>query len=350
MATKVLDSSTLSAYCESIAIMLSAGIQTDEALHLLGENMDDTNFKKVCDEVYRGLVIGQPLAESMEITGAFPAYAIEMIRAGEYAGRLENTLVSLSKYYDEEDRLFTKMKSAIAYPAALLAIMTIILLFTVSVILPVFVGVYEGFTGGLTTGSHAFVNASIIIGWVALAVTAFCAVAVIIGMGLSRSASGRNTLLRMFEKLPFTKEPMKQMAIGRFTSALSIYVASGIDSDTAMAESIQMVTHKELKSQLEFAYSEMIDPKKVKSLAQAIYDNDIFDTIYSRMLVVGSRSGSLENILLSLSESFFDDSIARIDSLIDSVEPTLAAFLTVSVGATLIAVMMPLIGIMGSIG
>ena len=68
------------------------------------------------------------------------------------------------------------------------------------------------------------------------------------------------------------------------------------------------------------------------------------------MLVVGTRSGSMETVLASLSDTFFDDSIARIDGLIDSVEPTLAAFLTVSVGATLIAVILPLVGIMGSIG
>ena len=65
------------------------------------------------------------------------------------------------------------------------------------------------------------------------------------------------------------------------------------------------------------------------------------------MLVVGTRSGSLETVLASLSDTFFDDSIVRLDGLIDSVEPTLAAFLTVGVGATLIAVMLPLIGIMG---
>lgn len=350
MAYKMLDSGTLSAYCESMAIMFSAGIQTDEALHLLGENMQDEEFKDVVDAVYRDVSRGISLAEAMGKTGAFPKYALEMIEAGEFSGRLENTLVSLAKYYDEENRLFSKIRSAIAYPAALLAIMTVILLFTTIVILPVFLSVYEGFAGSLTSGSYMFVNAAIIIGWVAFGLSFLATVIVTLGVLMTRTPSGRQKMLKLFERMPITRGPLRQMAIGRFTSALAIYVASGINTDVAMTETIGMVTHNDIRKKLERAHEEMIDPEKVKSLAQAIYDNNVFDPIYSRMLVVGSRSGSLETVLENLSGSFFDDSIARLDRTIDSVEPALAAFLTIAVGATLIAVMLPLIGIMGSIG
>ena len=85
----------------------------------------------------------------------------------------------------------------------------------------------------------------------------------------------------------------------------------------------------------------MVDPAQAKSLAQAIYDNNIYEPIYARMLVIGSRSGSTEAVLERLSDTFFDDSVVQVDGIIDNVEPTLAAFLTVSVGATLIAVMLP---------
>lgn len=94
----------------------------------------------------------------------------------------------------------------------------------------------------------------------------------------------------------------------------------------------------------------MTSANNPKSLSQAIYDNEVFDPLYARMLMVGSRSGSVEDVLQRLSDAFFEDAVARMDDLIDGVEPVLAAFLTVSVGATLVAVMLPLIGIMGAIG
>ena len=350
MATKMLESSAVSAFCESAAVMHSAGIQMDEAVFLLGENMEDAAFKRACDDVYKELIVGKPLALAMDDSGCFPSHVVDMVGAGEHAGRLENVLWSLARYYDEEDRLYAKIKNAIAYPAALLCVMSAILLFTVIVILPVFVDVYHGLTGNLTAGSFGYVNASIIIGWIALGVTLLCTVLVVLGVLAGRSAAGRQRLLRLFEKAPLTRGPMRQMAVSRFTAALATFVAAGVDADTAMEKAVAMVDHGNLKSQLEAVRMQMTDPAQAKSLAQAIFDNNVFEPIYARMLVVGTRSGSLETVLASLSDTFFDDSIVRLDGLIDSVEPTLAAFLTVGVGATLIAVMLPLIGIMGSIG
>ena len=350
MATKMLESSAVAAFCESAAVMHSAGIQMDEAVYLLGENMQEAAFKNACDSVYAGLIDGKPLAASMQASECFPAHVVDMVAAGEHSGRLENVLWSLAKYYDEEDRLYAKIRNAIAYPAALLCVMSVILLFTVAVILPVFADVYAGLSGDLTSGSFTYVSASAIIGWIALGITLLCTVLVLAGMAASRSPKGRQTLVRLLEHMPLTREPLRQMAVGRFTAALATFVAAGVNTDSAMERAASMVDHAGLRSQLETVQSQMVDPALGKSLAQAIFDNNVFEPIYARMLVVGTRSGSLETVLASLSDTFFDDSTARLDRLIDSVEPTLAAFLTVSVGATLVAVMLPLIGIMGSIG
>lgn len=350
MAKKILESSALSVFCESIAMMLSAGIQTDEAVYLLAENMEDSDFKRACDEVYQGLVSQKTFTEAIRDSQAFPQHIVDMIAAGEYSGRLEAVLTSLAQYYDEEDRLFTKIKSAIAYPAALLAIMSVVLLFTVSAILPVFINVYESLSGSITTGSYSFVNVSLVIGWVALGVTLLCALIVIYGILLTRSQAGRLRMMKFFQTFPPTKKPMRQMALARFTSALATYIASGLDTETSMKYALEKVDHVPLRNLIKTAQEEMVDTAQMKSLAQAIYDNKVYEPVYARMLVVGTRSGSIESVLTYLADTFMEDSVNQIDSLIDSIEPTLAAFLTISVGATLIAVMLPLIGIMGSIG
>ena len=350
MAKKILESNALSAFCDSIAMMQSAGIQTDEAVYLLGENMHDSAFKQACDSVYRSLINGATFTQAIAESGSFPQHVIDMVAVGERSGRLENVLVSLGRYYHEEDRLFAKISNAITYPTALLAIMSIILLFTVTTILPVFMGVYEGISGNMAASSFAYVNVSLLVGWIAFGVTALCTVAVFICFLWTRTQQGRITLIRLAQRLPFIRRPLRQLALGRFTSALATYIAAGLNTDVAMREAADKVDHAKLKGRILGAYAEMTNPAQMKSLAQAIYDNEVYDPIYARMLVVGSRSGSLEEVLEYLSSSFVDDSILQIDNLIDSIEPTLAAFLTVSVGATLIAVMLPLIGIMGSIG
>ncbi len=347
---KPLESSALSAFCESVALMLSAGIQTDEAVHMMAENMEDTPFKRVCLDIYGRLIKGSRLSQAMVATGCFPAYAVDMVAVGEKTGRLEAVLHSLGVYYDEEDRLFAKIRSSVAYPAALLCVMSVILAFTVIFILPVFGEVYGSLAGSLTAGSFNIVNASMVIGWVALAVVLVFTVLALICFCLSRTPNGRNTLMGLFEKIPLTRPAMYQLALSRFTTAVAICTASGVNTDDAMRDALETVTHPVLRSKVQEAYRGMIDAANPRSLAQVITEYRVFEPVYARMLTIGTRSGSLDAVLERLAASFFDDAMERLDRVIDAIEPALAAFLTVAVGATLISVMLPLVGVMGSIG
>lgn len=349
MAEKLLESSAISAFCDSVATMLSAGIQTEIAVHMLAEKREQSHFKTVCDGVYTKLIEGVGLADAMESTGAFPAYTIEMVRIGETSGRIERVLRSLGRYYDSEGRIFNKLRNAVGYPAALLCIMSCILAFTVIFILPTFTDAYSNMSGSLTSGSFSMIGASAIIGWVALAVVLVAAVIALIVAALTHTETGRIRVIKMFEKFPATKRAMYQLAISRFTNALSAFVASGVQDGTAMERAAATVDHDELAAKLQRAHQSMLDLDNPRSLAQAITENDVFEPIYGRMLTVGIHSGSTDEVLGRLSDIFFNDATTQLDAVVDSVEPALAAFLTIAVGATLIAVMLPLIGIMGSI-
>ncbi len=349
MAEKLLESSAISAFCDSVATMLSAGIQTDEAVHMLSEKREQSHFKTVCDGVYIKLIAGAGLADAMESTEAFPPYATEMVRIGESSGRIERVLRSLGRYYDSEGRIFARLRNAVGYPAALLCIMSCILAFTVVVILPVFTDAYDNMSGSLTAGSFSMIGASAIIGWIALVIVLIAAIAALVVAALTHTESGRMRVTKMFERLPLTRRAMYQLAISRFTSALSAFVASGVPDSTAMERAAATVDHDELAAKLAQAQKAMLDVNNPRSMAQAIAENDIFEPVYGRMLTVGIHSGSTDEVLSRLSDIFFNDATSQLDGVVDSVEPALAAFLTVAVGATLIAVMLPLIGIMGSI-
>ena len=159
MAQKLLESSALSTFFGSIATMISAGIQTDEATLMLSENRERSRFQDVCSHMYQKIVNGESFAAAMKSTGAFPRYAIDMVATGERSGHLEKVMRNLEIYYDEEDRMFAKMRSSVGYPAALLCIMSVILAFTVVVILPVFSDVYNNMAGSLAGGSFMSVTA-----------------------------------------------------------------------------------------------------------------------------------------------------------------------------------------------
>lgn len=349
-ANERLTSADVSVFCEGMAMMLAAGIQVDEALSLLDIRRASARLSCVCDEAYRAVLSGCGLAEAMRRTGTFPRHAVDMVAVGERTGRLEQTLRRLTSYYDEESRVFAKVRTAVGYPAALLCVMAVIVAFTVWVVLPVFIRVYESMAGSLTAGSSAAIAASVAIGWVALIVTLLGAAATVAAVVASRTPRGNALLIKVLERLPFTRGAMEKLALSRFTLALSTYIASGVNDDVAMAESIKTVEHPQVRVHAEAALRLMEDAERSCGLSTAIAESGLLDALYARMIVIGARTGSVENVLAGLGETFFNEAADRVDRVIDSVEPLLAALLTIAVGTTLISVMLPLIGIMGAIG
>ena len=350
MARKMLGESAISTFCGSMATMISAGIQVDEATLMLAENREKSHFQGVCNELYRHVSAGATLAEAMKATQAFPAYAIDMVSAGERSGHLEQVLQNLELYYDEEDRLFEKLRSCVGYPPALLCIMSIILAFTVIVILPIFMDVYNNMAGSLANGSFSSVGLSSIIGWIALIVMVVLAIAAVVLAAIASTVGGRRVVMGLLSRIPQTRQALYQLELSRFTASLATLVSSGIEEDESMARAMKVVTQKRLHGRLNRALNSMRDVDNPLSLTQAISQYSVFDTLYARMLAVGMRSGSADETLMKLSTTFFDDAVMQIDRAFDNIEPLLAALLTIAVGATLVAVMLPLIGIMTSIG
>ena len=123
--------------------MLAAGVQTDELpITLCGEPRKNPN-SSASDAVYSKVAEGSNLADAMEAGRRLPRHATETVRVGEASGRTERMLRSLGRYYDSEGRAFAKLRNSVGYPAALLCIMSVILVFTVAIILPIFSSAYE---------------------------------------------------------------------------------------------------------------------------------------------------------------------------------------------------------------
>lgn len=345
-----LPSSEVAAFCEGLATMLAAGIQLDEGLGLLGESAEGTPLAEVCGELYGRVAAGEALSDAMAESGRFPEHAVSTLAVAGCAGRTERALRGLAGYYAEESRVMDKLRTAVGYPAALLCVMSVVLVFTVAVILPVFIGVYEDMAGSLTSGSGLAVSASVAVGWVALVVVVVATAAALAGVAASRSVRGQAAIVRLMGRLPVTGDAMRQLALSRFLGTLSTCLAAGLNVDAAMGEALGTVESAELREELEPALAAMTDAGRGLGLAQAIAESGVLEPTQARMLSIGSRAGSTDAVLERLSDACFDDAVARVDRVIDATEPVLAAFLTVAVGATLVSVMLPLIGIMGSVG
>ena len=345
--TRELESLAISVFCQDMAMMLHAGIIPEEALGLLAEDTKEGTFYEVLKSMEKSMILGSSFAEAVKDSSAFPVYAADMIAAGEKAGRLDQVLQSLSGYYERQDHLSRQIRSAIIYPLSLLIMMSAVLLLMVTIVLPVFVNVYENMAGSLAQSSYIYISAARVISIISLVVTGIISIVILVLFLMSRTPSGRSAVVALLQKFPLTKEAMRQLSVSQFTDVISTFLSSGMDTDTAMEEAVSLVSHPELKATLEKASEEM---QAGKSLAQALYDHGIYPPLYGRMLLSAHRSGQMEDMLRKLSDVTGMDAESQIQQLISSIEPIMTGFLTVSVGLTLLSIMLPLAGMLSAIG
>ena len=250
MEKKHLDMLGVSAFCESMAMMVQSGIQTDEAIALLqSENRNGGVLEQGLREMKALVEQGGSLAEAMETAGIFPDYAVRMVEAGESSGRLENVLFRLARYYADQKTLSEKLRGAVTYPAAMLLLIIAVLSAMLAVVLPAFRAVYDRLTGSLAASSYAYIRWAGAFCAAALAAMALLALALFIGLLLWKHGQ-RRTVLTVLEKFPRCRSIIRTNALFRFCSALGTYLASGELQDEAVLASIPMADHEGVEEKL----------------------------------------------------------------------------------------------------
>ncbi len=345
--SRKLDNLGVSAFCESMAMMIQSGIQTDEAAALLySGHKDGGTLEQGLLGMKNGLEEGKSLSAVMEESGIFPHYCLQMIKAGEQSGRLEDVLFRLSRYYTEQKTLTDKLKNAITYPAAMLILIIAVLIVMLTMVLPAFTDVYNNMTGSLAASSYRYIRLAYVFSWAALAVMVILAGALLAGLILWNT--GRKEIVeKVLRRIPATNAILENMGMFRFTSALSTFLASGEMQDIAVQDSIAMTDCAPLEEKLKKCLSYM---EEGHSFSQAAYEEELFEPVYGRMLLAGERSGNMENVLARLTGLLEENCQNLVDRLVGVVDPLLSGVLMVTVGLSLLSVMLPLIGMMNSVG
>lgn len=345
MAQNILTYQDLSVFCSSISLLLHAGMTSRDACEVFAKD-SDTPASRTAEEISSFMMDGIGFAESAEKSGAFPEYALNVLRISEYSGKTEEGLERLASYYDRQYNRRLRMRSAVSYPAGLLLMMCAVLAVLVFTVLPMFSRVYGSLTGSLAASSYAYVLISGVIARVGLALAAAVCLALLGAFVASGSEKGRKALRALLDKLPAAGKTMENLALADFADTLSTLISGGMDMDSAMEMTITYMNHAGLAAKLGFCREDM---ERGSGLAESMFRRGVFSAIYGRMLVSGEAAGNLETALMELAERVNRDSEVRIEEMLDSVEPILIAFLAVTVGLTLLSVMLPLLGVLGAL-
>lgn len=342
---KELTNRELTVFFSAVSLMLSSGISPAEACEIFAR--DNTGaLAKISDAMAQTMQFGAGFAQAAEEAGCFPGYALGVLRSSQYAGRLEEALDGLSRYYDRQETLQRQLKNTLTYPAVLTVMMCVVLAVLVFGVLPVFGRVYTNLTGSIAASSYRYVLAA---GWIArISLTGAVALALVLLAASAAAAfpGGKEKLLRLADSFPLTRKLMKNLAVAQLADTLSVLMSSGVDTDTAMDLAAEMTANRPLRQALDKCRAQMAEGA---GLAATLYENGVFTALYGRMLVGGFASGRPEEALRSLAQRLNRDAQQEIDSLTGWVEPGLMGFLALAVGLTLLSIMLPLLGVLGAV-
>ena len=235
-------------FCENLGMMYQAGISTPEAVRLVAEDSGKGAFANTLEDVSRHLENGKSLSEALRATGAFPVHVVKMVEAADRAGRLEQTMFTLSDYYLEQMRLQDRLRSALIYPMVLLLLMTGVLLVLTVAVLPIFSNVYMTMAGSITPTSLGYASVAQAVSYVAVALVLIVAVFFLVGACLVYFGRRTTTVSKVLDTLPFTAKASYASALSRVMSSLSTYVASGIDTEDALSSITSEIGNKKLRA------------------------------------------------------------------------------------------------------
>lgn len=344
---KKFNSDEVAMFCDQIAMLLNGGISLYEGTYMLYSEMEDAKTKEILRQIDEQVQSNVPLHKALQSTGAFPEYMVHMVYVGEKTGRLEDVMKSLSAYYERESRVKAGIRSAVAYPMILFAVMACIMVVLAWKILPMFERMFDELNSAVAASTENVLSIGLTAGRVvAIVVCVLFAVAIAIVLW-SRTKSGAKVLNRFVNSFGPTRKLMLLMATGKFISSMSLMMASGMDVREGLERERDCCGNEIVKHRIDKCLNLYNDGKH---LDEAIRESGLIVGMESRLITVAAKTGETDVVFTKLSEQYNDKTSEALGKLTTVIETTLVVVLSLTVGAVLLAVMLPLVSMISSIG
>lgn len=331
-------------FTHQLAIILHAGISPYEGMAIL---KDDTSVKlrPLYTNIYNELDQGNDLTQSLKATNAFPSYLINVVSLGESAGRLEEVMNSLSNYYQRLYNIEENITTAVSYPLIMIILMFVIVVVLLTQVLPIFNRVFVSLGTSVSGFSLYLLNFGKTLtaySWVFIIILALM---VILFIMVRYTEKGRERFQRFLIKAPFSKNIALKIALAKFSDGMSIALSSGMDTNEAFDMAKELVDHKVLKARISQAEEIM----KEKDLSEGLIEAHVLTGIDAQLIKLGYRTGGVDSIFREIANRYDAETSEALTRAIGIIEPTLVAILAIITGFVLLSVMLPLIGVMGSL-
>lgn len=329
--------------CLELSLLLHAGVGTGDALSLLAQEEEHRGMLSAMAEQVDG---GKTLSTALRESGVFPVYVCGLVEVGERTGRTEEALAALSRYYEERVRIGRRVRSALLYPAVMLALMLVVIGVLLVKVLPIFDDVYASLGGRLTGVAAGLLNLGRWIEGAMPVLYLILAGLVLVVLVFGLVGPLRRGVVSLWQKTRGDRGVSRKLNNARLAQALAMGMASGLPVEEAVSLSANLMEGKARKRCQECGQR----LEKGESLGAALRLSGLLPPRQSRLLELGQHSGAGDASMEKIARDLGEEGEAALDALVGRVEPALVLVCSVLVGLILLSVMLPLMHIMSAIG
>jgi type II secretory pathway component PulF len=327
--------------------LLKAGVTINRALQTLQQQTSKPAMRELIGVLQKDVSAGNPLHEALAVfPDAFPALCRSMVRAGETGGFLDDSLRRIAAFYEREEEITSRIKTALAYPALLLVIGVASVAFLLAFFIPRFSQVFASFGADLPASTRLLMSVGQFMSdyWIILLGSLAVGLAGLIAF--RDSEVGQVFFGRYKVRVPVYGRIALAGMVSRFSRTLGALIHSGVP----IVEGLRIAQAALDNPAYAPAINEVIaGVRQGRSLADELRKTGFFPGMASDMIAVGEEAATLEDVLVTLADSMDREVDRRVRVFVSLFEPCLLIIMAVIVGFIVISMLLPVFTLSGVI-
>ncbi len=328
-----------------LATLVEAGLPLLRGLRILLQQEKHPMLRDALNGMGEAVESGSTFSEALSMfPKIFDMLFVNMVRAGEAGGVLDEVLKRLAEFMEKAERIRRRIKSAMVYPIVVLVVAVLILSFLMVKIIPQFAEIFDDLLEGqplpaltqfVINVSNVFVNHWL---WLLIGVAVFVTI-----LKVSRMTNFGTLVLDTIRlKLPLVGSLFVKTAVARFSRTLGTLMRSGVP----VLQALNIVRDTSGNMVIANAIQDVHDSvKEGESMSTPLEASRVFPSMVVSMVDVGEETGALPDMLLRIADNYEDEVDSAVEGLTSVIEPVMIVFLALIVGTIVIAMFVPLIDI-----
>jgi len=334
-------------FTRQFATMINSGLPLVQALDILAQQTENKALSEVTKQVVYDVESGHTLADALsKHPKAFTALYVNMVAAGEAGGILDTILLRLAVFLEKNDAIVRKVKGAMIYPAVIFSVALIAVVVLLVFVIPTFQSMFASVNMELPLPTKIVILMSQFVQGFWWAVILGLAGTAFLIRKYYQTEGGKLVIDRFLLSAPVLGDLLRKSAVSRFTRTLGTLISSGVAildglEITARTAGNRVIHDAVMASRGSIAGGETI--------AQPLAKSGVFPPMVTSMIAVGEATGGLDEMLTKIADFYDDEVDAAVGALLSLMEPIMIVVLGVIVGGMIVAMYLPIFGMINAV-